>query len=306
MMTSICKEYYQFILAQGVLGGIAMGMSMAPSMAATSQYFNKKRGAALGIAVAGSSVGGVIFPIALSRMLVNPKLGFGWAIRICGFIMLAVLLPSCVMVRARVPPRSGKFLLPSAFKEPLFVSIIGSIFLMMLGLFTPFFYLPTYAIDHGMSTQLASYLVSILNGASFFGRVIPGIMADKVGRLNMMIAAAISTGILILCLQRMTTNATIILFSALYGFCSGAIVSLMSANLAQVPKNPANIGTYLGMGMAVISIGALIGPPINGALVTRYHSFNQTLTMSGVFVVVGGCSLIFAKLASGNGVFVKH
>jgi len=26
MMTSICKEYYQFILCQGILGGVSMGM----------------------------------------------------------------------------------------------------------------------------------------------------------------------------------------------------------------------------------------------------------------------------------------
>ena len=35
---------------------------MAPGVASTGQYFNKKRGAAMGIAVAGSSLGGVIFP----------------------------------------------------------------------------------------------------------------------------------------------------------------------------------------------------------------------------------------------------
>lgn len=37
-------------------------MAMAPGVASTGQYFNKKRGAAMGIAVAGSSLGGVIFP----------------------------------------------------------------------------------------------------------------------------------------------------------------------------------------------------------------------------------------------------
>lgn len=94
MMTSLCKEYYQFMLAQGVVGGIAMGFCMAPAVAATGQYFNKKRGAAIGLAVAGSSLGGVIFPIALSKMLYNPSIGFGWSIRILGFIMFALLIPA--------------------------------------------------------------------------------------------------------------------------------------------------------------------------------------------------------------------
>jgi MFS family permease len=277
-----------------------MGLTMAPCMAATGQYFNKNRGAALGLAVAGSSVGGVVFPIALSKMLANEKLGFGWSVRICGFLMLAVVLPACAMVRARLPPRSGKFFLPSAFRELPYVCLIGSVFLIMLGLFTPFFYLPTFAVEHGMSTQLASYLVAILNGSSFFGRVLGGLLADKFGRLNLLMGAGVCTGVLIFCWQKMTTNATMILFAVLYGFFSGAIVSLMSAALAQVPKDARNIGTYMGMGMALVSIATLIGPPINGALVTRFGEFEQSSTMSGVFAVVGGLSVILTKFVSGK------
>ena len=122
---------------------------MAPGMAAVGQYFMKKRGAALGLAVAGSSLGGVIFPIALSKMLYNPSLGFGWTVRICGFIMLALLLPAILAIRARLPPRKNQLLLLGAFKEPTYVTLIASIFLMMLGVFIPIFYLPEYAVRQG-------------------------------------------------------------------------------------------------------------------------------------------------------------
>lgn len=305
MMTSICKKYYQFLLAQGILTGIAMGLTMSPALSASGQWFNKKRGAAMGLAVAGSSIGGVIFPIAISRMLYNPSLGFGWSMRICGFIILAALLAGSSIIRTRFPPRRGRFFLLSAFKEPTYVTLVISVFFIMLGLFTPFFYLPTYAIEHGMSAQLASYLVSILNGASFFGRVIPGIMADKVGRLNMLMASAIASGILIFCLQKMTTNPTIIAFSALYGFTSGAIISLTSVNLAQIPKNAGDIGTYIGQGMAIVAFGVLIGPPTNGALVSRYHTFNRPLIMSGVFVISGGLMVIMTKIVSKKGLLSK-
>lgn len=304
-MTSLCKEYYQFLLAQGILGGICMGMSMGPAMAATGQYFHKKRGAAMGLSIAGSSLGGIIFPIALSKMLNNPNLSFGWTVRILGFIMLALILPACFCIRARLPPRDGQFFLPKAFTEPLYVAIIASVFLMMLGLFTPFFYLPSFAVSHGMSAQLSAYLVAILNAASFFGRVVPGIMADKLGALNMLFVAGLSTGILVFAWQAMNTNADIIVFSALYGFCSGAIISLMSFALAGVPKNPQNIGTYMGMGMAVCSLAALAGPPANGALVTQYHGFKQSMDMSGTFVVVGAFGVLIAKRVSGKGFWVK-
>jgi MFS family permease len=275
-------------------------------MAATGQYFHKKRGAAMGLAVAGSSLGGIVFPIALSKMLYNPSLSFGWTVRILGFVMLALILPACFSIRARLPPRAGKFLLPSAFKNRVYVAIIAGVFLMMFGLFTPFFYLPTYAVDHGMSPQLSSYLVAILNAASFVGRVVPGILADKLGPLNMMFIAATCTGILILVWQAITTSAGIIVFSVLYGFFSGAIVSLMTFALASCPTNPQEIGTYLGMGMAMVSFAVLIGPPVNGALVTRYHGFDQSLDMSGVFVVAGASIILVAKYVSPKGMLAKN
>jgi predicted MFS family arabinose efflux permease len=169
--------------------------------------------------VAGSSVGGVIWPIALGKMLYNPRLGFGWSVRISGFIMLVLIGPACAAIKARLPPRLGTFFLPAAFKNPQFLGVIGSVFLMVLGLFLPFFYLPTFAVGHGMSTELASYIIAILNGASFFGRVIPGVVGDKLGRYNALGVAALSSGILLICMQALSSNASIIVFSGLYGFC---------------------------------------------------------------------------------------
>ena len=279
---------------------------MAPGMAAIGQYFNKKRGAAMGVAVAGSSLGGVILPIALNNMLYNPRLGFEWTVRILGFIMIAILIPSAVAIRARLPPRKNNFFLPSAFKGVHFSLLTGAMFLAIIGVFTPLFYLPTYAVEHGMSTRLALYLTAIVNAASFFGRVIPGITADKVGRLNMFVAAALCTGILGICWQRITTNGGLIVFAVLYGFCSGAVVSLMSVCFAQVPKNPQEIGTYMGMAMFFVSFAALIGPPINGALVTRYRSFDQAATFSGVLIIAGSFLVLLSKRWTDKGLLAKN
>ena len=77
MMTSLCHKHWQFMLAQGVLMGITMSLIQFPSMAAVTQYFYKKRAAALGAVISGSSIGGVFMPIALSKMLNSTTIGFG-------------------------------------------------------------------------------------------------------------------------------------------------------------------------------------------------------------------------------------
>ncbi|KAL2827332.1 putative monocarboxylate transporter [Aspergillus cavernicola] len=296
MMTSLCKEYYQFMLAQGILGGLADGIMFSPAMAAVSHYFQARRGAALGVTVTGSSLGGVIFPIAMSRMFANESLGFGWTVRIIGFIMLALLSISLATVRPRLPPRKGKILVPSAFKHVGYSLFLGAMFLMIWGVFTPFFYLTEYAIAHGMSTNLASYILSILNAASVFGRLLPGVIADKAGRFNTICLFGLSTGILLLCWIAVKSNAAILVFAALYGFFSGAIVSLMSPCIAHLSPTPGHIGTYLGMGMAVISLAGLTGTPITGALIDHYKSFTQAAIFSGVSTLVGALLVFVTKL----------
>jgi MFS family permease len=193
----------------------------------------------------------------------------------------------------------------SAFKNAPYTTIIDASFLMMLGFFISFFYLSTYAVTHGMNDELASYLVSILNGASFFSRIVLGILADRLGRLNMLCAAGLSNGIFVLCWQRITTSASITVFAALYGFFSGAVLSLTLLSSASTPNDPGNIGTYMGMEMFIVSLAALIGLPFNGALISNYGGFYQVSIFSGVFVLADAFFRLLAKHVTGKGIFGK-
>ena len=61
MMTSLCTSLWQAVLAQGFCIGIGGGLLFVPSVAILPTYFRKKLGLAVGLAAAGSSLGGVIF-----------------------------------------------------------------------------------------------------------------------------------------------------------------------------------------------------------------------------------------------------
>ncbi|KAJ5351327.1 Major facilitator superfamily domain general substrate transporter [Penicillium brevicompactum] len=295
MMTSLCKTYYQFMLAQGVLGGISSGMLFAPVMTCVSHYFHTRRAAALGVTVSGSSIGGVLFPIVLTQMLRNKSLGFGWSVRIVGFLILFMVSIAMATIKERLPPRQGKILLPSAFTRASYTLVTFGIFFMMWGMFTPFFYLPQYAQSHGMSSHLSSYILSIVNAASVPGRILPGLAADKLGRYNILIINGACAGILLLCWIATSSNASIIIFSVLYGFFSGGIVSLISPCIAQVTPSPDQIGTHLGMSMAIIGLAGLTGTPICGTLLERYGSYTQAAVFSGVVMLVGAFLVTVAR-----------
>ncbi|KAJ4368095.1 hypothetical protein N0V83_006450 [Neocucurbitaria cava] len=305
MMLSLCTSYYQFMLAQGVLMGAAVAFLQFPAFAVVSQYFDKRRGAALGLMVSGSSVGGVIFPIVLAKMLNASSIGFGWSIRIVAFIILPFMVFACFAIRPRVPPRDTTYFIGAAWKEPKYVMLVAALFFMMMGMWTPIFYIPVYAVSRGMGTALAAYLLAIINASSTFGRIIPGILADKLGRLNMFAFGGISTGIMVFCINEPTTNVAIIVYTVFFGFVSGTIISSASAAFSLCTKDPRNIGTYMGMGMGLSAFAVLLGPPINGALIDKYGGFSEVSIFSGVVSLVGGLIALASKFATPEGILGK-
>ena len=303
MMTSISKQYWHFMLAQGVLTGFAMSLLQVPAFAAVAQYFDKNRAAALGIVVSGSSIGGVVFPIALSKMLNSSPLGFGWSVRVMAFLVMPLLAFSCFAIQARLPPRKTSFFIAQAFKEVRFLMIIAAGFCCFIGMFTPLFFIPSYAIFRGIDATFASYLLAIVNAASTFGRIIPGMLADRFGKLNMFAIGGLFTGIIGLCMNTATSTAGLVVYSIAFGFSSGTIISGASAAFSICTDDPRNLGTYMGMGMALASAASLVGPPVDGVMLDKYHGYLQATIFSGVICVAGGLIAFATKATTKEGLF---
>jgi MFS family permease len=135
MMASLSTKYYQLILAQGVCSPLGCSMIFYPCMSATSTWFFKRRALALGIVASGSSIGGVILPIMVQRLI--PDVGFPWTMRICAFIILGLTAITQFTVKSRIPPmarpvRVKDFVDP--WKEVPFALLSLGSFLTFLGM----------------------------------------------------------------------------------------------------------------------------------------------------------------------------
>ncbi|KAJ6498261.1 major facilitator superfamily domain-containing protein [Mycena vulgaris] len=162
MLQSISTHYWHFLLSQGLLGGIALSCLFTPAYTAAQHWFLKRRGFALGIVTSGSSIGGVIWPILANRLILD--VGFGWALRIMGFISLALCLVSAVLVKGRLPPRKGKqFFAFDLFMKPGYTIFCVGMFFVVWGLFFLIFFLPSYGALHGFDANMTFYSVSVLN-----------------------------------------------------------------------------------------------------------------------------------------------
>ena len=149
-------------------------------------------------------------------------------------------------------------------------------------------------------------MLPLLNAASILGRLLPNFVADKFGVLNTIIPCAFATAILALCLIRVDSEASIIAVSALYGFFSGAYVSLPPTIFVFLTPDRALIGTRLGQGFAFIGFGVLISTPVAGAIL-RHDRWTHVWIYSGVLLSVATFLFVVTRIFQGaGGVNVGH
>jgi nitrate/nitrite transporter NarK len=156
---SISEKYWHFMLSFGVLGGVGTSLIFTPAIACIGHWFMVKRGNATGLAAAGGSIGGVVYPLMLQKLFVT--VGWGWALRVQGFTFLGLLVIANVFIRSRLPPKPNGNSKPNfkILSQPAFSLLTVGTYLMEWGLFTPIAYLTIYSIESGaMSREFAVQL----------------------------------------------------------------------------------------------------------------------------------------------------
>lgn len=264
-------------LAQAVFGlGYAFTFWATNTLAAS--YFTKKRGLAIGIVYSGSGIGGAVFSIGLSHLI--KRVGLEWAVRIWSFIAFGVLIPVSLILKPKAKAQSGKFTLWVDLKRSLsFTIYILTTFLLLLfsehrsyfkdtkfnllmigtalttfSIFVPPFFLPTYAVSAGYSPTTGAWLVAGNNLASALGRLLFGIMADRVGPVTTLLVAVSLMGSSILTIWQVSSNiVALVIFILINGSAAGALLSLqppVNASLFGM-KDMARTMSFLTMSRAV-------------------------------------------------------
>ncbi|KAJ5640871.1 MFS monocarboxylate transporter [Penicillium herquei] len=188
------------------------------------------------------------------------------------------------------PPQKARSLIDlSAFKELPFVLLCFALFFSFTGLYFPFFYLPSFFTDSlHANSNISFYIISILNASSVFGRITPGLIADRVGSLNTLIPVNLIATIMAFAWMGIHNEAGAIVFACIYGFASGAIVSLPPTILLRLSPNLAIVGTRMGMAFTFAGLGLLIGNPIAGALLNLEQAiFWKAQLFCAIMVVTG-------------------
>ena len=199
-----------------------------------------------------------------------PKIGFAWTTRAIAFVVLALYLVSYLVLFGgqKKPPMIRRLFDTSAFSDrPFMVLCIASLF-SSTAYYISLLYLPllTEVRIPGFDPSLAFDILAIVNGTSFVGRVLAGIVAAKFGPTETISVALVFGSVLLFCWIVVDSVAGTIVWSVFWGMVSGVLVALPGAFMPLFTPSAAVIGTRSGMYWIWMGLGLLIGSPIGGAI----------------------------------------
>jgi len=100
ILASFARELWELHMTQGFMFGIGAGLCYLSTVSLASQYFDRRRGLANGISVAGAGIGTLVMAPLTHEMIA--RFGVPWCQRIVGLCMLGFLLAVFPLIRPRV------------------------------------------------------------------------------------------------------------------------------------------------------------------------------------------------------------
>ncbi|GAD94636.1 oxalate/formate antiporter [Paecilomyces variotii No. 5] len=294
---SFSTEYYQIFLSFSVLGGISTSAMFNPAISSIGHWFNIRRGYATGIACTAGGLGGAIFSIII--LFAAPKIGFPWAMRIIALFSAVVCVVACLLLKARLPlnKKAGISIDLKALRDVKYASTTAAIILVEFAVFIPYTYISSYAVYAGLNDTLSYLLIVFLNLGAIPGRFFPGLIADKLGRFNVMILTSLMCSILTLALwfTSGSSKAAMICYAIFYGFWSGAAISLTPVCISQVCATE-DYGKRTGTTFTISSIGTLTGIPIAGAIQQRDDGgYGGLILFGGILYLAAAIAFVISR-----------
>jgi MFS family permease len=283
--------------------GMGVGMStLLPMSLVVANWFREKRGSATGVAIAGVSVGGMIMVQVAATAIRASGWRAGLAALAAPILLIAVPLavlvirtrPSGEAVRGLMkehvgedlpkPPELEGFSLAEAIRTRSFWLIAAATFLFAFTVYGILTQLVVYLIGVGYRPGAAAIVLGLMLGLNAAGKVVFGVVADRIGaRMAMAVSFAImGCGILLLFGAREVF--VLASFLAVYGPTWGAplalvpLVTIESLGL----KHYGSLGGILRIAEAT---GAVLGPVALGRVFDLTNSYRPAFGLS-VFCAV--------------------
>jgi MFS family permease len=265
VLSSFFKSYWAILLSQGVWMGIGSGSLALIPVAVLAMFFEKKRMLATGLASTGASVARIAYTLSMRSLFT--RVGFAWAVRVLALVILLTngMAFAVMRLQSRKDAKVSNFGFHH-FKDLPYTVFVGAFTLFVASSFVPFFFIQEYALQLGISKDMAFNLLSIMHAANIFGRFVPNFVADSYGGINTLLPLSIACIITMCVLPLAQTLTSLIAISIGYGFLSGGVIIIPGPTITDLSPSSAEIGVRLGLAYLEASFGGLLGNPSTGQI----------------------------------------
>lgn len=259
----------------GVLTGLGTSLCFMLVSVTPAQYFNKKRGLAIGIIYAVGGLGGTVLTLVMNGLI--EKVGPAWTFRTMGFLILATGVPAALVIKERVPIKKNAFIDRTLLKDTRFLVLFVAGGLSTFYLLVAPFFLPLYCTTLGLSQTAGAGLVAAFNFSSAVGRLLCGILCDTFGPVNTLFFALLLNAITLLIVWPYSTSlGPLAIFVVLNGLGNGSFFSAMPPVVSSL-FGSLRMPVAMGMTITGWGPGYLMGAPIAGYLLAAYGGENASL-----------------------------
>ena len=288
----------------GLVGGV---QSPIPYAAVITQWFDRERGLALGIGMAGVGLGVALMP-QLATLLIG---AIGWRLAYVGLAVTALLVAfPPVALLLREPPgfaaraRGSRQRAASAAAAPgvaaadalrswVFWGLSIAFFLDVIAINGTLTHIVPLLTDRGVPRQLATAALSGTGFALIFGRMLSGWCLDRFWGPYVAIAFFVIPMIGIAILISGAGGFAPFLGAIACGLGIGAEIDLMAFFTSRY-FGLRDYAKLYGAMFGIFALGVGIGPVLSGASFDRFHSY--TPAFAGFVIMLAIACLVFLRM----------
>jgi MFS family permease len=313
LLLSQVQTQLQFYLVLGVFIGFgASAMGGLATAKLVANWFNKRRGRALGIAATGISVSGVVMPFVSAALIDNYGWREGFIAYGCftGLVVLPIVLTFVVSKPSDVGlmPDGGALLGQGAeavkaepvidvpvFKERNFWVLVAAFGLLFCCQSATLTHMVPRLTDTGISLQQASLMISLCAGLGVAGKLSFGWFGDFWSARHAF-WLAIASQFVGQCLMLVFTHQLEVfaIGAALFGFGMGGIVPLQGALIGRVFGSD-RFGRALGLMRPAMFPIHMVGVPLAGWVFDVTGSYQPAFQAFLALYVLAAIVIVFFR-----------
>jgi MFS family permease len=283
VLASQATSLGQFQLIYGILVGFSAGAFFAPLIAAATGWFDTNRSLAVSLVSAGLGVAPMtVSPFA--RWLIST---YDWrtAMLSIGILAWVLLIPAALLVRrpgagaataaALAGPNVSETGLSAAqaLRSPQFLVLALTFFFCCAAHSGPIFHMVSYAIGCGVPAMAAVTVYSVEGLAGLGGRLLFGVLADRLGVKKVLIAGLAVQAVAIASYLLVNRLAEFYALAVVFGTAYGGVMPLYAV-LAREYFGQHIMGTVFGAATMTSAIGMAFGPIAGGWIFDTFDAYS--------------------------------